>query len=97
LVATAGDISWTRKSAPDWTLQLPHPAELDSSVAGSTTEHNGSSAAIRYLQSLVERDKTALARELHDDLGGYLAGTAMDIAELKRRFATYDQGSAHLF
>jgi signal transduction histidine kinase len=39
-------------------------------------------AAINYRQSLVERDKTALAREIHDDLGGYLMATAMDVRRL---------------
>ena len=66
-----------------WILQLSPPDKFDRAVSASA--HNGSKAAIRYLQSLVERDKTALARELHDDLGGYLVATAMDIAELKRR------------
>jgi signal transduction histidine kinase len=64
---------------------------------GSAAEHADSKAAINYLQSLVERDKTTLAREIHDDLGGYLVATAMDIAALKRRFADHDEDSALIF
>jgi two-component system sensor histidine kinase UhpB len=64
---------------------------------GSAAENADSKAAINYLQSLVERDKTTLAREIHDDLGGYLVATAMDIAALKRRFAGHDEDSALIF
>jgi signal transduction histidine kinase len=59
--------------------------------------HTGSKAAISYLQSLVERDKTALAREIHDVLGGYLVATAMDVAALKSRFGSQDEDSARIF
>jgi protein-histidine pros-kinase len=59
--------------------------------------HTGSKAAISYLQSLVERDKTALAREIHDVLGGYLVATAMDIAALRSRFGGQDEDSARIF
>lgn len=56
-----------------------------------------SNVVIEYLQSLVERDKTTLARELHDDLGGFLVASAMDIAVLKQRFADHDDDSARVF
>jgi signal transduction histidine kinase len=71
-------------------------SELDLSLTGSAAAHSSSKAAINYLQSLVERDKTALAREIHDDLGGYLVASAMDIAALKRRFGR-DEDSARIF
>jgi two-component system sensor histidine kinase UhpB len=71
--------------------------ESDLSETRNVTEHAGSRAAINYLQLLVERDKTTLAREIHDDLGGYLVATAMDIAVLKRRFAGHDEDSARVF
>ena len=45
------------------------------------------SVSVQYLQMLVEQEKTALARAIHDDLGGHLIATAMDLALLKRRFA----------
>src|SRR5271170_351396 len=33
-----------------------------------------------HLQSLAEREKASLARELHDELGGLLVGALMDIS-----------------
>src|ERR1700735_1106135 len=33
-----------------------------------------------HLQSLAEREKASLARELHDELGGLLVGARMDIS-----------------
>jgi signal transduction histidine kinase len=77
---------------------VPAPSpESDLSETKNGTGHGGPKAAINYLQSLVERDKTTLAREIHDDLGGYLVATAMDIAALKRRFAGHDEDSARIF
>lgn len=61
------------------------------------TINSGLNVAINHLQLLVERDKATLAREIHDDLGGFLVATAMDIAVLKRRFAVHDHDSARLF
>jgi signal transduction histidine kinase len=49
-----------------------------------------SAVTVQYLQLLVEQEKTALARVIHDDLGGMLITTAMDLALLKRRFAGSD-------
>ena len=34
---------------------------------------------------IAEREKSALARELHDELGGLLVATRMDLAQLRRR------------
>ncbi len=39
---------------------------------------------ISYMQRLAERDKTVLARELHDELGGLLVAASMDLAWLDR-------------
>lgn len=55
-----------------------------------------------HLQSLAEREKAALARELHDELGGLLVGALMDIswtdqhlaaghADLKQRLGRVQQ------
>lgn len=55
-----------------------------------------------HLQSLAEREKAALARELHDELGGMLVGALMDIswadqhlsagqADLKQRLGRVQQ------
>ena len=38
----------------------------------------------------------ALARELHDDLGGYLVATSMDIDALRRRLASHSEDSARI-
>lgn len=43
-----------------------------------------------YLQSVAEREKQALARELHDSLGGLLVATKMDVAWLRRRLRAAD-------
>lgn len=41
------------------------------------------------LQTVSEREKAALARELHDELGGLLVATKMDVSMLRR---SYDDG-----
>jgi signal transduction histidine kinase len=43
-----------------------------------------------YLQNVAEREKQALARELHDSLGGLLVATKMDVAWLRRRLRAAD-------
>ena len=52
--------------------------------------HSPSIVTVNHLQLLVEQEKTALAREIHDDLGGHLIATAMDLADLKRRVGRSD-------
>jgi signal transduction histidine kinase len=39
---------------------------------------------ISYLQTLTEREKAVLARELHDELGGLLVAASMDLAWLDK-------------
>jgi signal transduction histidine kinase len=52
---------------------------------------NRLTVTVKQLQLLVEQDKTAaLAREIHDELGGHLIATAMDLASLKQRFVETD-------
>ena len=43
---------------------------------------------LSHFQQLVEREKSALARELHDDLGGCLIGAVMDLSMLVPRIAS---------
>jgi len=43
-----------------------------------------------HLQSLAEREKAALARELHDELGGLLVGALMDISWTDQHLAVAD-------
>jgi signal transduction histidine kinase len=45
---------------------------------------------VHQLQLLVEQEKIALARDIHDELGGHLIATAMDLASLKQRFVDND-------
>ncbi len=40
-----------------------------------------------HLQSVAEREKASLARELHDELGGLLVGARMDISWAERQLA----------
>jgi signal transduction histidine kinase len=54
--------------------------ELESQVAKSTAELSELST---YLQRISEQEKSALARELHDELGGLLIGIKMDLSQLK--------------
>jgi signal transduction histidine kinase len=42
---------------------------------------------VSHFQQLAERDKAAVARELHDDLGGCLIGAVMDLSLLAPRIA----------
>ena len=42
----------------------------------------------RHMSRVAESEKHALARELHDELGGLLVALRMDIAQLRRRTAT---------
>jgi signal transduction histidine kinase len=45
----------------------------------------------------VEHEKALLARAIHDDLGGYLIASAMNVANLKRRFAGHDADALRSF
>jgi signal transduction histidine kinase len=55
-------------------------ADLESQVAKSTAELSELST---YLQRVSERERSALARELHDELGGLLIAIKMDLSQLK--------------
>jgi signal transduction histidine kinase len=43
-----------------------------------------------HLQALAEREKSALSRELHDELGGLLVAARMDVSWLEERMAAND-------
>jgi signal transduction histidine kinase len=57
--------------------------ELDRLVAQRTTELSELST---HLQRATEREKSQLARELHDELGGLLVAIKMDLAQLAKKF-----------
>jgi signal transduction histidine kinase len=59
--------------------------ELDRLVESRTLEL---SALSNHLQSLAEKEKSALARTLHDELGGLLTAAKMDLSWLQSRVDT---------
>ena len=48
-----------------------------------------------HLQSVTEREKASLARELHDELGGLLVGARMDISWAEQHLAVQDTDLKH--
>ena len=48
-----------------------------------------------HLQSVSEREKASLARELHDELGGLLVGARMDISWAEQHLAANDLDMKH--
>ena len=70
---------------PEQQQQQAAPAnsgELDRLVESRTLEL---SALSSHLQSLAEKEKSALARTLHDELGGLLTAAKMDLSWLQSR------------
>jgi signal transduction histidine kinase len=61
---------------------LANPRELDRLVEARTREL---SALSSHLQSLAEKEKSELARTLHDELGGLLTAAKMDLSWLQAR------------
>jgi signal transduction histidine kinase len=43
---------------------------------------------VAYLQTVSEREKAGIARELHDELGGLLVAASMDLSWLERQLGT---------
>jgi signal transduction histidine kinase len=62
-------------------------AELEQLVEQRTTELSELST---HLQSLAEQEKSALSRELHDELGGLLVAARMDVSWIEQRLKTED-------
>jgi signal transduction histidine kinase len=62
-------------------------AELESVVMQRTEELSELST---HLQSMAEKEKSALSRELHDELGGLLVAARMDVSWLEERVASND-------
>jgi len=61
--------------------------ELERRVRRRTAEL---SALSSHLQQLSEKEKAALARELHDELGGLLIAVKMDVSWLQKRWPNSD-------
>ena len=62
-------------------------AELERLVEQRTEELSELST---HLQSLAEQEKSALSRELHDELGGLLVAARMDVSWIEERLGTQD-------
>jgi signal transduction histidine kinase len=60
----------------------PQATALDALVAARTRELSGLSD---HLQALSEKEKSELARKLHDELGGLLTAAKMDLSWLQSR------------
>lgn len=64
-----------------------HSRDLEALVQMRTDELSTLSS---HLQNVAEREKAALARELHDELGGIMVAAKMDVAWLERRLSRPD-------
>ncbi len=60
-----------------------------------TAELNTIFEMVSHFQQLTERERSGLARELHDDLGGYLIGAVMDLTTLAPHIAGAMGPAAH--
>ena len=71
---------------------LEESARLEQEVTTRTTELSELS---NYLQTVREEEKSRLAREIHDELGGILVGAKMDVAWAKDHQSTKDPAVAN--
>ena len=65
--------------------------ELRAVVARLRSENSSLASLSKFLQMQSEREKAALARELHDQLGGLLTPAKMDLAWLEARLGSDPQ------
>jgi signal transduction histidine kinase len=68
--------------------------ELERQVESRTQQLTALST---HLQGVSEQEKSALARELHDELGGLLVAARMDLSWLQQRLPTSDPGIEQRF
>lgn len=68
--------------------------ELERQVAARTRELTALST---HLQEVSEQEKSALSRELHDELGGLLVAARMDLSWLQQRLPTSDSAIEQRF
>jgi signal transduction histidine kinase len=71
-----------------------HKQELKRQVDDRTRELTALST---HLQQVSEQEKSALSRELHDELGGLLVAARMDLSWLQQRLPTSDPGIEQRF
>jgi signal transduction histidine kinase len=84
--------SKTQRSAPAAEdIEDLDAAELRALVASLRSENSSLAGLSKFLQMQSEREKAALARELHDQLGGLLTPAKMDLAWLEERLGSDPQ------
>lgn len=71
-------------------------AEIRALLAQQTDARDELASLTDFLQTRNEREKAALARELHDQLGGILTPAKMDVAWLEERLADDAQYGARV-
>jgi signal transduction histidine kinase len=84
-----------REAAPAELTDLD-AAELRGMVARLRSENSSLASLSKFLQMQSEREKAALARELHDQLGGLLTPAKMDLAWLEARLGSDPQYAPRL-
>ena len=88
LIVAASLLARQARRRAELTVQLANEnEELERRVRRRTSEL---SALSSHLQQLSEKEKAALARELHDELGGLLIAVKMDVSWLQKRSPNID-------
>jgi len=83
-----------RRRARQATSLRDQKQELEQQVEERTRELTALST---HLQGVSEQEKSALSRELHDELGGLLVAARMDLSWLQQRLPTSDPGIEQRF
>jgi signal transduction histidine kinase len=94
LIATRLVYSDMRRRARQTTNLRDQTQELELQVDERTRELTALST---HLQGVSEQEKSALSRELHDELGGLLVAARMDLSWLQQRLPTSDPGIEQRF
>src|SRR2546429_400099 len=81
------DVSYVRSKERETEDLTERGTELELQVKRRTEELSQLST---HLQSLAEQERSALSRELHDELGGLLVAARVDVSWLEDRVATSD-------
>ena len=85
-----------RREARSPDLAKLDPIELRAMVDSLQSENSSLEDLSNFLQQQSEREKAALARELHDSLGGLLTPAKMDLAWLEARLGSDPQYAPRL-
>jgi len=94
LLASRLVFSDMRRRARQTTSLRDQTQELEHQVDERTRELTALST---HLQGVSEQEKSALSRELHDELGGLLVAARMDLSWLQQRLPTNDPGIEQRF